>query len=255
MTQEEKIKEKIAKLIRKAKSTNSTEEGASFMMMANKLLMKYNLEMDEIKVEEDKNDIEHEIFDLTELHRWNKSSGDWMAHIYNMTASMNLCMIVRTKNYEFDSNNKKKHFCKITLIGNEINKEITKYMATTMIQQLKTLSVDAWKEYQRGYGTEKINAWKRAYFRGAVSTLYKIFKDHKENQYKEVGENLTALIRTNEVELRDYTQQIIGRVGKVKSARLSAQGGKEMGERDGHKVKVRKGLSQSQSNINHRLLT
>jgi len=259
MENQEKIKDKIAKLIRKANSSRelgSIEEAASFMMMANKLLMKYNLERTDIELEDTSNRLSHDVLNLNDEHQWNKSSGDWMMHIYNMTASMNLCFIIsdikkeykRTANGDLITKNGEKiiiTYVKLTLIGNEMNKEVTRYMATSMINQLKSLSRDAWSEYQQHGGNDKVNAWRRAYFRGAVNTLYKIFKDHKENQFKELGESLSALVLTNQVELKDYISNNLGVVKTAQSGRLKSADGAAQGKRDGHKVKVNSALMGS----------
>lgn len=257
---QDKIKEKIAKLMRKAESAKelgSIEEAATFMMMANKMLMKYNLERTDIELEDTSNKLTHEYLNLNDEHKWNKSSGDWMIHIYNMVASMNLCSVIymKKKNFKRDENNQIRFnskgqpvehiWMRLTLIGNPMNKEMTRYMTTSMINQLIYLSKDAWKEYQKLGGTDKVNAWKRAYFSGATRTLYKIFADFKEGQYKEVGTSLTSLIRTNDIELRNYQDEVIGGTKRGKNGRYGSNDGRNQGKRDGHKVTVNKGLSSS----------
>lgn len=261
----EKIKDKIAKLIRKANSSKeigSIEEAATFMMKANKLLIEHNLAEDDIQLEEQREDIGHEWVDINKTHGWNKTDSDWMSHIYNMISNINLCtaLIKQGKTYVHNEDGgivynprtgkaKIKVYLRITLVGTELNKEITKYMATSIINQLKHLSKKAWKEY---YGMEKPNTWKRGYFRGAVNTLYPLLAEHDKRQREEFPK-MGLMVMRSKAEVSKYVQEKLGGTRKGKSSKVSGNEGRRAGERDAHKVTIRKGISSS-SNGGGRLL-
>jgi len=263
----EKMKGKIAKILKKAegaKDVGSIEEATNFILQANRLLMKYNIELDDLDLSEEiVDEIMHESFTLNEVHRWNKSDGDWMFYIYHMTSQINLCSIIKSVRKEFvrdqytdeiilnsKGDGKIRTVGKVSLFGTEINQEITKYMSTSIINQLKRLSKQAWKEY---LGSEREPTWKRGYFRGAVDTLRKVFNDYKEAQ-KEEFPSVTALVLTNQVALKSKVEEVFGRTGRSKSRAVSGMGGYNLGQRDGSKVTIRKGISKGYSNNQNRLI-
>lgn len=228
------IKEKIEKLLNKAESAKqigSLEEAAAFAAKASNLLMKYNLCMSDIGGKP-KDDMEVGRIDLGELHGFNKTEGDWVVQLYNAIAKFNLCRVIKV--------NMPGHM-KIVIIGDKFNTETVMYIAGQLVNRLKELQRERFKQYK---GTEKKGTFKRSYFIGAVNGIWDKLEENKKAQEVE-NVNVTALVRTNELELQSKVEEVFADSLKTGKARKSkGQDGSFYGYQDGKRMNVNPGLNE-----------
>ena len=89
----ERVLERIAKLMQMADG-GTQHEAETAAKMAQQLLMKHNLSMDDVNVDIDEKEraVQDERFNMRDV--WKKVEGNWVAILYNQVAINNLCKVI-----------------------------------------------------------------------------------------------------------------------------------------------------------------
>lgn len=236
----DEIQEKIAKLLNKAESAKelgSLEEAAAFTAKVSELLMKYNLSLSDIKGKKDKDDVEANKINLADLHGYNKTEGDWIVQLYNCIAKFNLCRVIKIN---------KGDALAIMLLGDKYNVETVVFISSQLVNRLKILQRQRFKEYSEAGGPEKKGTFKRAYFIGAINAIWDKLEEQKISMERE-NSNITTLVKTNEIAIADKVEELFGdRVKSGKARKVKGQDGAGFGYQDGKDMEINKGLNEAE---------
>lgn len=123
---------KIQKLLQKAESAKeigSLEEAEIFMAKVNKLLIKYNVSLSEIKNVNEEESIEFNRKDTIDVAPKNKTEGRWTENLLEVLAYANFCQVVYYTKRNYNTDTFKFEYTRThILIGTPTNIEVTKYM-------------------------------------------------------------------------------------------------------------------------------
>ena len=109
---------------------------------------------------------------------------------------------------------------------------------------------EAWSFYQSINGPEKRGTFNRGYFIGAVNAIY----DRLEEMQKQQAANVTALVLTNEVAIREKKEELFsGNLRDGKAKKSSSNHGASLGYRDGKNVNINGGLNESKKQENEKI--
>lgn len=231
-----KIKERIEKLFRKARSAEeigSLEEAATFTAKAQELLVQYNLELSDLEIDGEQGpEIIRVTVELKDRYGWAKTDGDWLIRLHNAIAHFNFCKLI-SHSHTY-----------ISLIGEQHNIDMVEYICSNVIPTIKALRLKAWREYT---GTEKTNTFKRGYYRGAVSGLFtKLHEQRKAEEAKYSG--LTGLIVRNDEAIQEKTSELFPNLKTRTTRRLRGSTGLSQGFQDGKNIQINKGVGGRSSN-------
>ncbi|MAO08076.1 MAG: hypothetical protein CL596_05120 [Alteromonas sp.] len=226
----ENIKKKIAALFKKAESAkeiDSLEEAQAFMAKAQDLLAKYNLEKSQLDLDDETIKIEHDVFNMRDKFKWQKTDGNWLISLYHTVSIFNFGKIVKHNMYEF------------TIIGEQANIDMIDYMCSNIIPKIKELRLKAWKEYN---GPDKSNAFKRGYYKGAVSGIYFKLREIREQAKKEYS-GMSSLVISHNRAISEEASKLFNTIRTGKARSYSSESGRELGFRDGKNLNLNKGVS------------
>ena len=210
------IIDKIRKLLALSTSSNVNEASLAWAK-AQKLLLDYNLSMDQINTERGtkRNYVREDV------HMGNRSV--WRATAAYTVCRHNLCDLVRISGTD-----------KVAIIGEKHNIELCRLMIETIIEQLQTLASNAYK--LSGSRMHAIT-WKDAFYMGAIQTI-----DERLKQERAAASNsIRALIVVRDKELEQAKHHLFEgqfQAGKPKYTR--SYDGYSAGRAAGHQVRFRK---------------
>lgn len=299
----ENILKRIKKLLNLAdgaKKVGSIAEAESAALKASELMAEYNLAIHDINLHEDDTpkvgDLILDHFDLNF-----KNEGDWVIQLYHVISYFNYCRAINReddlwwvdkKNYDamcFERNRhpngsdswskvnreiykkyytrgwKEKKIKTVRLVGEPMNIEMTKYIVVQLINKVRPLVKDAWKQYDEtpfipdyietdlGYTVkEKKGQFRRGFLMGFVRGVQRKLSDQKKNmEIKQPQLKTMALTLTNKVDLW-VDQNIKFSKGRMRSGGSKSNDGSTMGYAAGLKTTINKGVGSNQ--LNQKLL-
>lgn len=229
----EKI-QKLLKLQKGAEEIGSMEEAAAVSAKIQELLLKHNLELNDIPGAKDKSKI---IIFRVELNNtnvgYNKTESDWMIKMYSVVGKHNFAkVVVRAIRL--------KYVC-MDLVGEKHNTEMVDYFANSLINIVKNLRLKAFKERKAQYGDLKKKAYYRSYGRAFVAAIALKFKEQDEiNKVKYEG-TTSLMVLSNQL----IDQKIEEQYGELRSrstTKLKSALGYMDGLRDGKNTNLHKGI-------------
>lgn len=264
---QEKLIDKIRKLIAHAESTNTQAEADAFMAKANKLLLEHNLSMSQVETSEDKAN-----GGVTEDKKAvnfgeNKSEGNkWETLLMGVLCAHNMCdSIIHSRN--------KIPGGSMSIIGSEGNIETVKYLFEVAKEMIRRISKEAYRSYREetlaaweDEATEKEllsmgqlsyrMPWIRNYLKGAVLGLNKKLEMQKEEMIREmeaespsedgatkIGEQFGLMIRDNKQAIETYKEQEYPDLTKSRKTTIHDKSAFERGMEDGKKINLHKGVA------------
>lgn len=235
-TQIQKIKAKLIKLMKKEESSRelgNLQEAEAFSAKIQQLMIDYELEIQDI-IDADKAEsmqVDGELIDLNELTNRHESS--WIVYLYNGVAIGNFCkVIIRDKISSLY----------INLIGSDMNREFTHFMANQLIPKLRTLARKSFKEYD---GPDKRNTYIRSFLRGAADGIAIRLKDELKKQ--ENSEKMDALVIQKDALVNEYIANKFGRLKDSRSRKSSSSAGYQSGYQSAKNVSINKGVKSGAS--------
>lgn len=239
------ILEKLKKLIRlqeSAEKIGSLAEAENAALRVQDLLLKYNLSLSDINTKEEKEDIGEETYSgINDLTKGKES--DWVLHLFNVIARHNLCeMFSRTSRGPHEAGKCNRD---AILVGSPTNVMIVKYTVETLVPRIR----DAGKEAARKGKNEIPNpkAFMRAFLLGATRGIAAKLKEQVEamKAHENNSGPITALVRTNQVQLKTYIDENFGRIKLRGKQTPKDGGGYNKGFETGKNMSINKGVSGS----------
>lgn len=270
MPDDEKVIDKIRKLLALATSSNENE-AALAAAKAQDLLLKHNLDMARIERAAQAKPDPYMRVDEDEYNRAN-----WEIDLAVAVAHANLCKIVVTHpEYRKDV---------LAWMGKESNLEVAQFIFATLVQDLTRIAADKWgvifgirkmiennpdlanspafAEYmtpQQLYELRNIHgkAWKNAFYLGAVAAIRERLVNNLET-LKRSDTNMNALIVVLGSELQQYVVTQFPRLGyrTVRQGTVSGgayRGAYQIGRAAGSTLQFRNGIGGGGSNAPKRL--
>jgi len=242
----ESIIEKVQKLLalqKGAEEIGSLAEAANAAEKVQTLLLKYNLEMDDISRHDPGKDQKMGRAKYEGVIA-KKNEGQWIYRLYSVLADHNFCDIVFT-NYRMDNGKKNKY---VNLIGTKDNVLVVKFLADQLELRLRSLEVKAWNKEGR-FTHEKRNSFRRGYLIGACQGIDSQLSEVKRRAMRE-SEQVHGLVIANEAKLKEALTELFpllknGRRTKSPSAQIAGS----MGYRDGRSIQINKGMGSGNNGI------
>jgi|TARA_R100000278_G_scaffold77128_1_gene60006 hypothetical protein len=229
----EKVLERIAKLMQMADGgTKHEAEVAS--KMAQKLLIKHNLSMADVdtNIDEAEKAIMDELFNMRDV--WKKVEGNWIASLYHVVATNNLCRIITQSGGRWKN---------IYVIGTKANVSMVHFMCQQLIPRLREAEKQEWSWYN---GWDKRGVFKRGFFQGAVSGINSQLRVQMQ-QLQQENKNVEGLVIYNDKAVGDYVSGKWPKLGKGRSSSTSSADGYRSGRNVGKNMSIRKGVGGSKT--------
>lgn len=241
MSPEDKIIEKIQKLLNLRKSANENE-AALAAIKAQELLIKHNIDIasvENFKPEDDEpvQHIYHQVFNHNQIL--------WKIDLATAIANANLCRILLSGN-------------RLIWIGKKTNTDIALYLYETLERDLIRISEEHWNQLlllrkmeidnnvvlftDRYLRTVHGKTWKNSFLLGAANTISKRLLDNL-NVIRDTIDRANALVVVNDKALETYVAKTWPRLGKGKSRDSNIYGAAyKTGQKAGEKVNFSKGV-------------
>jgi len=230
----EQIIEKIQKLLalqEDAKKQGSLDEAETAAAMAQKLLLKYNLDMAKVNGHEQQEVILKQI--SAKNTGWNKRQGQWMASLYNGLCKYNFCHLVLSSGWD-------KEEIKLNIMGEPHNMEVVEYMGYTLSQILLRMEKQAWAKYS---GPDKKGTFRRGYLQGATLGIISKLREQREREMQ-ANEQVSALVLVQSEKVEKFKEQEFPNLTKGKASYTSSTAVGQ-GFADGRKVELNQGVGQA----------
>lgn len=238
----ERIVEKIQKLLEfqnGAKQIDSPEEAANAAEKVQRLLVKYNLSIQDIGERKEKSKVTEKKFDdITPK----KNEGEWILSLYNVLARFNFSTFLVVKSLE--TYYPKRVFVKKgVLIGEEENILTVKFLGEQLEHRLRALARKRFSEVQ-SFVPEKKNTFIRGYLTGAVKGIGMQLKETQEKMAQE-NVKVNTLVHVKDDAIKEFMKEKYPNLKSGKSSSLSGRYGYSKGVEDGKNMNINHGLNGS----------
>lgn len=224
----------LKKLYEGAKKINSQGEAEAAAILINKLLIQYNLSIDEIDCEKNENSV---IQEEMSGYTYKSIGGKWEMYLTKFICKYNFCRC-----YGYGSVYKK-----LIIIGEPQNIEIVRWFVETLKRHLVELSKDRYKEYIKNYtGISAVSKAKfqRDYLIGAAGGIGDKLREERE---KETDCAVNALVLCKDNNVNKYIQETFGKINKRK-AKISFNEAMMTGYRDGRNTNLNRPIESTETN-------
>lgn len=254
---ENTILDKIKKLILKqqsAESNGSTEEAETFAIKIQELLNKHNLDKSEINLEEDKKD--EMVADRTMESKIKGIGSNTSYTIMDVICDFNWCKVYYTGSIKHN---------KMLIIGAAENIEICKYLHSFLVNFVMKDGKEKYNQYKAewleeykyrlefGYKPIGFDTYMRSFIKGfADGVRLKFMREQKKFMLE--SEKSTALVRTNELILKEFVEVNIGKVKTKDNDVKNYNGSYDNGLASGMTVKITKGIESASKPIERKML-
>jgi hypothetical protein len=229
-TQEEKVIERVRKLLALAGSSNE-HEAAAAAAKAQELLLKYNLSTASVEGETPTEEAVQKVF----TDHDNYSMG-WRSTLLSAICAATSCKMVQQKSYQHA-------FAKrFWIFGKESNVEVAYYLYEYLVKELLRVG-------PKPSNTPYAHAWRMG---ACVSVHQKLMATFVE--FRDASPTTIALVVVNDsaaLALRDKT---FPKLSKSRSGRISDSEGYFQGRADGKNIPIHRGVGSSQRNAGGQVL-
>lgn len=240
----DKIMSKIKKLKSQyegALKIGSENEAAVAAALMNKLLLQYNLSIEEVelKAEAASNPINHEI---VSGYEYKSIGGEWENRLTSVICKYNLC-----KSYTYGGSYKR-----LLIVGRKENLELVKWMLAMLKERYVAFSKEAYKRYKDSdeylytrYGKDR---FQRSYLLGCAEGLDAKLCEERERekmQDENFGTQVTALVVQTDAALKDYVSMQFGKTGYRKGGHTNAACARREGYQEGKRTELYKPISDN----------
>ena len=240
----DKIMSKIKKLkalYEGAKAIGSEGEAQNAAALMNKLLLQYNLSMDEIDLtERPKDPVGHEIISGYE---YKSIGGEWENRLTTVLCNHNLCRC-----YVYGSSYKR-----LMIVGKRENMELVKWMLHMLKERYVDFSKIAYKEYKESseyrYTRYSKDRFQRSYLLGCAEGLNAKLTEERENEKKQneqFATQVNALMVRTSGALDEYVKEQFGKTGHRAGGHANAYSARKAGYEEGRRTELYKPISDNQ---------
>lgn len=233
MSELDQIKEKLKKLISKeesARQLGNLAEAEAFAGKIQELLLKYAIDVEELRNKNQKTDINKEKVDLSDLIGSHEAT--WVHELYDVGARNNFCKVIYPAKMTWPY---------VTLIGEDMHREFTHYFVHQLVSKLRELARRSFKEYE---GPDKRNTYIRSFLRGAVHGIGQRLKEQREEAIRNQPQ-VNALVINKSAGMIAWMQEAYppGTLGSRKARSAASADGFASGVIAGRGVSINKGVS------------
>lgn len=239
----DKIMSKIKKLkalYEGAKKIGSEGEAQAAAAVLNKLLLQYNLSIDEVDLnDKPKDPIGHEVISGFE---YKSIGGEWENRLTSVLCRHNLCSC-----YVYGSSYKR-----LLIVGTRENLEMVKWMLAMLKERYVAFSKAAYKEYKESYdyrytryGKER---FQRSYLLGCAEGLDAKLREEREREKREdekFATQVTALVVQTDGALKAYVAEQFGKTGHRTGGHTNAPTARSQGYAEGRRTELYKPISDN----------
>ena len=229
---------KLQNLYEGAKKINSEGEANAAAAAIQKLLIQYNLSMDEIGTDEEKSKdtvLEEKVDGFT----YKSIGGEWEFRLLYVLCKWNFC-----KCFQVGGTYKR-----LMIFGKKENIETVKWLRSMLAERFVSFSKNRFKEYQKTveYAMKPISMdkYQRSYLMGCAAGLDAKLKEESDREKAkdaEFGAKVTALVVRNDTAVTEYIENKY-KVGKGKARRENFDSARALGFRDGKNTELHKQVS------------
>jgi len=257
MSIQDKLIDKVRKLLAKAESTTNQNEAEAFMAKANTLLIQHNLTMSEVQTEEESSMIEDEGLEFGT----NSEEGKWEGTLMATICNFNLCQsLLHTKMYSKGGT--------MSIIGSPVNVESVLHMYTIARDTIRRLARKSYSDLRAeakrinvGYSDLELSkmgvlpyraVYIRSFLKGANQGLWSKMQAEAANRFEDdqdTKDKYGLMVVNNKEQLKQFMHD------KYSNLKTSRQTGKascgaalRAGRNAGKNVSFNKGVS-SQSTL------
>ncbi len=236
--QKDKILDMIQKLLSLQKGTKYPHEAEAAAAKVQELLLKYNLEMDDVNTftPEEESIVKEDIFETGEK----KSESTWILNLYQVVARYNFCRVLSFSRMRARDN---PHGTVATIIGREGNREAVQYMVEWLIPNIRNLATEAFNEYE---GSEKKGKFRRGFLMGCTEGIGT--KLHNEwLRAQQADSKTTAVVARNDKEMGAFMKKVYPVLTSTRKKSLSSWDGRDEGTKAGQSMEIRRGVGTSKT--------
>ena len=192
------IIEKIQKLINLkegAEAVNSLAEAENAAAKLQDLLLKYNLDLEDVKeaqIKKRATEIHDDWIDLTD--KQDKRESFWVPKLYGAIARHNMCRVLIEKNH-------------VWILGEARNVQLILYICDQMVSKVRLAEKSAWKLYESMNGFEKRGTFRRGFFEGAAHGIDARLMSEMHNIRREQTNPLAVMVRNQMQKVNDYWEE------------------------------------------------
>lgn len=231
---------KLKSLYEGALEINSENEAAAAAAAINRLLLQYNLSMDEIGTDDEK-EADKVLHEVTSGFTYKSIGGAWEHSLTTVLCRWNFCRC-----YIYGRSHKT-----LMIIGKRENLETVKWLREMLSERFVSFSKDRYKEYKktREYAMNPIgrDTYQRSYLIGAAEGLdAKLKEEDKLNKAEDevFGAKITSLVVRNDQAVKEYVEEMFGKAGKRRSSQ-KYNSAREFGYKDGKNTNLHKQVTSS----------
>lgn len=230
-----------------AMKINSEEEANTAATILQKMLMQYNLTMDEFKSQMTNEQRENEVVEEYMSFYTKKSIGGyWELELMKVITKWNLC---RT----FLSGRKRNKM--MVILGRKENVEMCKWLHSMLMERYVRFSRENFAKYQEtaSWLLEPIglDTYQRKYLLGCADGLNeKYYIEDQKNRVEDeqFDAQCTALVVRNNGELDLYQEQKWGKIGTFRTSNIRSGEAYHKGVEDGRNTSLHKPLTTTKAN-------
>lgn len=203
---------KLQNLYQGAKEINSEGEAAAAAAAIQRLLLEYNLTMDSIGVEPEKNAMTSEDWSG---YTYKSIGGWWEQKLVSVLCKYNMC-----KCFIYGSSYKR-----LAIVGTKENMEMVKWLREFLSEKYVALSKESYKVYlkscEQNYWATPMSKdkYQRSFLVGCCHGLEdKLCKEREEDKRDEqIGAQVTALVVRTDAAINKYVEEHWGKTGTTKA--------------------------------------
>lgn len=234
-----KIK-KLKAMYEGAKKIGSENEAATAAALLNKLLLQYNLSMDELDLsEKPKDPILDEVISGFE---YKSIGGEWENRLTNVLCRHNLC-----QSYVYGGSYKR-----LLIVGRKENLELVKWLLSMLKERYVAFSKEAYKVYKESsdykYTRYSKDRFQRSYLLGCAEGLdAKLTEERKreEREDEKFAVQVNALVVQNNGAITTYVTEKFGKTGHRTGGHANAYSARKAGYEEGKRTELYKPISES----------
>ena len=221
-----------------AKKINSEGEANAVAAAIQKLLIQYNLSMDEIGTDEEKSKdtvLEEKVDGFT----YKSIGGEWEFRLLYVLCKWNFC-----KCFQVGGTYKR-----LMIFGKKENIETVKWLRSMLAERFVAFSKNRFKEYKKTmeYSMKPISMdkYQRSYLMGCAAGLDAKLKEESDREKAKDDEfvaKVTALVVRNDTAVTEYIENKY-KVGKGKARRENFDSARAYGYKDGKNTELHKQVS------------
>lgn len=196
--------QKLQALQQGAEAIGSLEEAANAAEKIQRLLLKFNLDLEEALKHKKDPGIVQAIFDAADQFGYSPKEGLWLPPLFTMVGKFFMCRVVHQRG---EGKN-----IYVIIVGRKENIEIAANAINNLVSSIRFFAKKEWLRYQN-YSDQKRGSFIRAYYQGAILGL--------SDSIRKIKEQRESMARANQEIIIDNTSLPMVLLNKVQENELN----------------------------------